>query len=317
MKFNYLSIITLLNYLYCKTFLDLAKDNILDCDLEENNNPKNSDYLSKRGKEEIIYCRNLNLASYNRCSTSTTCNFCSANEGCGWCEETKQCIPVDNNLKPICQGECSKILKTDQCYLSALKNTNNIQEGGSIIESILQNTFNNNNNFKDSNNKPFNVNSFNKILNTNKVKSSRYSFLKENNQLGIQTDSNNDVKLPELEYPQFERSDFENAIDDINKQKVLLWLRGFKPGESQVSDSSNNEKIIINDVYKGLNKTKLDDIVFKTLSDKPLVKNSNYINPQDSLKLIQKNNMRFKQQSTEPSYKDISNSLKQLLNKLE
>jgi hypothetical protein len=225
MKFNCLSIIALLNYLYCKTFLDLAKDNILDCDLEANNNPKNSDYLSKRGKEEIIYCKNLNLASYNRCSTSTTCNFCSANESCGWCEESKVYIPVDNNLKPICQGECSKTLKTYQCYLSALnsRDTNNIQEGGSIIESILQNTFNNNNNFKDrDNNKPFNVDnssnqdSFNKILNKNRIKSSRYSFLKENNQLGIQTGSNNDVKLPELEY--------HSSKDLILKMQLMILI---------------------------------------------------------------------------------------------
>jgi hypothetical protein len=126
-----------------------------------------------------------------------------------------------------------------------------------------------------------------------------------------QTD--NIIDLPELEYPQFERTDLENTIDDIQRQKVLLWLRGFKPGDKPTNDTKT---IILDDVYRGLNPSTVDSVVYKSLYDKPFeVKNSNYIDTKDTMALIKKNNMRFKEEN-EHSYKDIANSLKKALDKL-
>ena len=78
-------------------------------------------YYTLKGTEELEKCRIEYEANYIRFSGFNTCNFCAANSDCGWCNEKKLCVPVDLNsrndeLVPICQGDCIRILKMEYCY---------------------------------------------------------------------------------------------------------------------------------------------------------------------------------------------------------
>jgi len=107
-----------------KNFFDLAKEEFNSNEQENFTNKAaslNPEYYTKKGLEELNICRAEYNANYNRCKRFKTCNFCDANSGCSWCNEKKACIPSEfnyrnNEMVPICQGECIKLIKIEYCY---------------------------------------------------------------------------------------------------------------------------------------------------------------------------------------------------------
>lgn len=294
-----------------KSFMEIAQEEFTKQDYLSESYRKeaaslNPEYYTKKGIEELDKCRNTFLANYNRCTLFTTCNFCSANSDCGWCDEKKICIPVEpdtrnDNIVPVCQGECIRVLKIEYCYKGLFEPENTQgevnfanykevltpepeEDSENIFEKALEKNFyeqrTQNFKFKEldkdcgKDKKPkiqkFKVNdsrlnfdpnaNFNKPLTIDMNKHSQQlykdmtnlskgifsqlvgekvlnkkptSLIKIVPDIKTQKEKVDDLmkemkeSIPNFEFPQFLKSDLEGSIDQIKKEKLLLWLRGY------------------------------------------------------------------------------------------
>jgi hypothetical protein len=133
--------------------------------------------------------------------------------------------------------------------------------------------------------------------------------------------------IPNYEFPQFVKSDLEGSIDQIKKEKLLLWLRGYSLNEPiskqhlpiykniNFVDEDSVRKNLLDKFYKNIVKdpySKVNSLVYKNMiGEKTLfgdnirsnyhnvknshVVNSKFISPNDLKLLVKRNNIRFKE----------------------
>lgn len=140
--------------------------------------------------------------------------------------------------------------------------------------------------------------------------------------------------IPNFEFPQFIKSDLEQSINDIKREKLLLWLRGFKlndeiskihlPIYKNLSFTNEDQirkmfldkfyKDIVKDPYANVNSVIYKNMlgnsgkiiskkdVSKYLGKKPkdvikdlAVVDSKFIDKKDLMNLVTQSNMRFKE----------------------
>lgn len=176
--------------------------------------------------------------------------------------------------------------------------------------------------------------------------------------------------VPNFEFPQFVKSDLEDSIDKIKKEKMLLWLRGYSLNEdiskrhlpiyknlTFVNEDQTRKsfldkfyKDIVKDPYSDMNSAVYQNLIGeKTLSGEKINKNfreenlisnslirnnnksteaynlvknlkvvnSKHIDTDDLKRLVDRNNMRFKEKTENKkktkTFKNISNELKAIL----
>ena len=72
--------------------------------------------------ETIEDCQDLNLITYEKCSSKRNCNLCALSIYCGWCLSTQQCTPINaDDKKPLCNENCEEILPLENCYKAYTK----------------------------------------------------------------------------------------------------------------------------------------------------------------------------------------------------
>ena len=161
--------------------------------------------------------------------------------------------------------------------------------------------------------------------------------------------------IPNFETPQYVPSDLENSIDQIKKEKLLLWLRGYSLNEgiskthlpiyknltfinedsvrkqeldnffkTYVKDIPEN-KAFYKNVYKSLSDTYQRNISninisrnatnYDILKENSIV-NSFYIPKKDLIGLMKKSNMRFKEKKSSGRLTEYIHRLKNILNNL-
>lgn len=398
-----LFIFCLITFSYCKSFIDIAqeevfnKDEYLSTGYRKEAASLNPEYYTPKGQEELDKCRNIYKANYDRCSSFSTCNLCSANSDCGWCNEKKICLPIELNsrsdgLVPICQGDCIRVLKIEYCFKGLFEPENTKAEinfanymdvnEGNIFEKTLEKNINNQNdhpldgmtpdhvkinssnlNFlpNENTNKPLSLNMdshhqrlYDDLKNISKdvfkkligekvnTKTSNENLLMKYDPPTSQEEMMNYLKeyIPNYEFPQFVKSDLEGSIDQIKKEKLLLWLRGYSLNEPiskqhlpiykniNFINEDQVRKSYLDKFYNNIVKdpySKINSLVYKNLiGEKTLfgnnvrsnykdvknnyIVNSKFIDSKDIKSLIKRNNMRFKEADSDLQNKKLINN---------
>lgn len=86
--------------------------------------------------------------------------------------------------------------------------------------------------------------------------------------------------IPNFEFPQFVKSDLEDSIDKIKKEKLLLWLRGYSLNEDiskqhlpiyknlTIANEDDARKVLLDKFYKDIVRdkySKVNSVVYKNL----------------------------------------------------
>ncbi len=188
---------------------------------------------------------------------------------------------------------------------------------------------------------------FNSLL-SNEIKSRKKpNFIKANLDIESKSDDYllNSLKeyVPNFEFPQFLKSDLEQSINEIKREKLLLWLRGFSLNENisklhlpiyqnlLFTNEENIRKMYLDKFYKEIvndPKVNINSVIYKNMLGnsgsiiphvdnsksigkklKDIIKNfkvidSNYIDKTDLVGLVKQSNMRFKEKSSNNKFEN-------------
>ena len=169
---------------------------------------------------------------------------------------------------------------------------------------------------------------FNSLLNDKMEKKKKTNFIKAN------LDSDDDSQegylkylkefVPNFEFPQFIKSDLEQSINEIKREKLLLWLRGFSLNDKiskidlpiyknlNFTNEDQTRKMFLDKFYKDIVKdpnAKIDSLIYKNMlgnSGKIINKDTNgktfkdykvidskFVDKNDLVNLVKQSNMRF------------------------
>ena len=297
----------------------------------------NKDFFGKRGVSEVAYCQKINWVPYGKCGQIKTCNFCNVNGGCGWCDETKKCIPVVYNqeadqMVPVCNGECERLIKIDYCYKKLFEPSEETEKEITYMnynDTDLPYTLNISkaqyiNKYIEAlkgKEEEMSIDDIDKELKkeveqlsheeVNKLKSQilkgeynhkNSNFLSQRDILALRKEfdkaqyNSNDILY---DRPQFESSELETFLSELQKQKLKLWLQGYSTTDQRISLNNrinpNKTKIFLRKFYKDVkyNKTNLYNTTIPSLLKEKNVINLNYINENTIKKIMLNANKKY------------------------
>lgn len=293
----------------------------------------NKDFYGERGVSEVAYCRKINWLPYGKCGQIKTCNFCNVNGGCGWCDETKKCIPVIYNqeadqMVPICNGECERLIKIDYCYKKLFEPNKETEKEITYMNYNATEHRNSLNVSKDQyidkyiealkgKKGEMSIDEIDKELKkeveqlsheeVSKLKTrilkgdynhknSNFDILSQNKGFKKVQYNSNDILYDK---PQFESSELETFLSELQKQKLKLWLQGYTITDQEISLGNkinpNKTKTFLRKFYKDAkyNKANVYNSTISFLLKEKNVIDLNYINGSKIKKIMLNANKKY------------------------